>query len=78
MTLEPTFDQDAFFVEGSVPSTSTQETPESIDTGDYVFSNNSNFLPIGPLYVSNQYTECLDASHESTITNITSSKGAVA
>ena len=41
LTHEPTFDQDAFFV-GSVPSTNTQETPESIDTGDYDFSNNSN------------------------------------
>ena len=33
--------------------------------------------PLGPLYVSNQYSESLDASHETTITNVTSSKGAV-
>ena len=54
MTHEPTFDQDAFFVEGSVPSANTQETPESIDTGDYVFSNNSNFLPSDSRFGSNR------------------------
>ena len=54
MTHEPTFDQDAFLVEGSVPSTNTQETPESIDTGDYVFSNNSNFLPSDSRFGSNR------------------------
>ena len=54
MTHEPTFDQDAFFVEGSVPSTNTQETPESIDTGDYVFSNNSIILPSDRRFGSNR------------------------
>ena len=53
MTHESTFDQDAFFVEGSVPSANTQETPESIDTGDYVFSNNSNFSPPDSRFGSN-------------------------
>ena len=54
MTHEPTFDQDPFFVEGSVPSANTQETPESIDTGDDVFSNNSNFLPSDSRFCSNR------------------------
>ena len=31
----------------------TQATPELIDTGDYVFSNNSNFLPSNSRFGSN-------------------------
>ena len=41
-------------MEGSVPSANTQETPESIVTGDYVFSNNSNFLPSDSRFGSNR------------------------
>ena len=54
MAHEPTFDQDAFFVEGLVQSANTQETAESFETGDYVFSNNSNFLPSDSPFGSNR------------------------
>ena len=39
---EPIYDENTFFVEGSVPS-DARETPETIDEGDYVFSANSKF-----------------------------------
>ena len=39
---ETIYDENTFFVEGSVPS-EARETPETIDVGDYVFSANSNF-----------------------------------
>ena len=39
---ETIYDENTFFVEGSVPS-EERETPETIDVGDYVFSANSNF-----------------------------------
>ena len=40
--FEPISDQEAFFVEVSVPPAHT-ETPESVDTGNCSFSAQSNF-----------------------------------
>ena len=42
MNHEPISDQEAFFVEGSVPLAHAQ-TPEKIDTENYIFSGQSNF-----------------------------------
>ena len=42
MNHEPISDQEAFSVEGSVPLAHA-ETPESVDTENYIFSGQSNF-----------------------------------
>ena len=39
---EPIYDENTFFVEGTVPS-EAREKPETVDVGDYVFSANSKF-----------------------------------